>query len=334
MQGLYYQLKSVCRDKFCMMSFLLPVAVALILQFMGSIDLSALGELHFGVLENMVSKDIVIWLEKYGSVTEYENEKQLVDAVNEPSTMLIGVETDGDGIKTIMSGDELEIFRETADTLPKLYAFRKDTPHITIRKLEQGDVMKEYQNLFMVLTLIVAMFMGCTFNAVNIISEKEDGVAFVNKILPMSQTQYAFQKIAIGLIFGLLSAFVTALIGMHLSFGNIVILLIMIILSAFAASLLGLFIGKLSEGLMVGIVYIKLVMILFMAIPMFAYMMNVQGFPAVICNLIPSTATFHGIMELMDGNRTTATVDVMILCGHCVSWFLIYLALEKWKKKD
>lgn len=49
MKGLIYQLKSVRKDKFCIMSFLLPIVVAVALNFIGSIDLSSLGEFHFGV---------------------------------------------------------------------------------------------------------------------------------------------------------------------------------------------------------------------------------------------------------------------------------------------
>ena len=43
MKGLKYQLKSVLKDKFCLMTFLLPIAVAVALNFMGYIDLSSLG---------------------------------------------------------------------------------------------------------------------------------------------------------------------------------------------------------------------------------------------------------------------------------------------------
>ncbi len=57
--------------------------------------------------------------------------------------------------------------------------------------------MAGYQNIFIAITLIVAMFMGCTFNAVNIISEKEDGIALINEILPISSKEYIAQKIFI-----------------------------------------------------------------------------------------------------------------------------------------
>ena len=50
MKGLKYQLKSVLRDKFCLMTFLLPILVAVALNFMGSIDMSSLGELHLSLI--------------------------------------------------------------------------------------------------------------------------------------------------------------------------------------------------------------------------------------------------------------------------------------------
>ena len=65
--------------------------------------------------------------------------------------------------------------------------------------------MAGFQNIFIAATLIVAMFMGCTFNAMNIISEKEDGVALINEVLPMSRSQYVIQKIFVGFAFGSLS---------------------------------------------------------------------------------------------------------------------------------
>ena len=111
MKGLKYQMKSVLRDKFCLMTFLLPILVAVALHFMGSIDMSSLGELHFGVLENELSPQTVTWLKRYGPVTAYGTQEELTAAINEPSTNVIGVRADGDSLKTAISGDELDIFR-------------------------------------------------------------------------------------------------------------------------------------------------------------------------------------------------------------------------------
>ena len=94
MKGLKYQLKSVLKDKFCLMTFLLPIVVAVVLNFMGSIDLSSLGEHHFGVLENDLSSETIVWLERYGPVTAYETVEELTAAINEPSTSIIGVKAE------------------------------------------------------------------------------------------------------------------------------------------------------------------------------------------------------------------------------------------------
>ena len=217
MKGLRYQLKSVLKDKFCLMSFLLPIIVAVALTFAGSIDLSSLGELHFGVLENNLSVQTVTWLERYGPVTTYSTPEELMDAINEPSTNLIGVETDGDSIKTILSGDELDIFRQTADTLPALYEQRDMARQVKVQIMERPNMMAGFQDMFTAITLIVAMFMGCTFNAMNIVSEKEDGVAFINEILPMTHSRYIMQKLIIGFLCGCLSSIITACICFQLS---------------------------------------------------------------------------------------------------------------------
>ena len=190
MKGLIYQLKSVRKDKFCIMSFLLPIVVAVALNFIGSIDLSSLGEFHFGVTSQNANSEVSAWLEQYGTVTVYPTQEELTAAINEPSTNLIGVEMDGSGIQTILSGDELDMFRQTANTLPALYEQRELAVQASVQILERPDMMAGYQNIFIAITLIVAMFMGCTFNAMNIISEKEDGVAFINEILPMTNRQY------------------------------------------------------------------------------------------------------------------------------------------------
>ena len=91
MEALRYQLKSVGHDKFCLMTFLLPIVVAAVLNLAGSLDLSSLGELHFGVLENDLPVQAITWLERYGPVMACTSPKELIDAVNEPSTNLIGV---------------------------------------------------------------------------------------------------------------------------------------------------------------------------------------------------------------------------------------------------
>ena len=334
MKGLKYQLKSVLRDKFCLMTFLLPILVAVAMNFMGSIDLSSLGELHFGVLENDLSPQTVAWLEQYGPVTAYRTQEELVAAINEPSTNVIGVKADGNSIKTAISGDELDIFRQAAVTLPTLYEQRQNAEQAEVQVLERPDILKNFQGIFIPAVLIVAMFMGCTFNAMNIISEKEDGVAFINEILPMTPSQYIFQKVVVGFLFGSLSSIVTTCICFRLSWQNFGLLLALIVLSSFVAALIGLFIGKLSEGLMIGVVYIKIVMLVFLAVPIVCALTGVNGPLAVICNIVPSHPAFDGIMALSAGSLGTATKDVGILVIHCISWSALYVLISTRHKKQ
>ena len=335
MKGLIYQLKSVRKDKFCIMTFLLPIVIAMALHFIGSIDLSSLSGYHFGVVAGDVAPETEQWLLRYGTVTAYQTKEELILAVNDPSTNLIGVEMDGDGISTILSGDELAMWRQTAGTLPSLYEQRETAAQVNVRILERPDVLEGFQYIFVGMTLIVAMFMGCTFNAMNIISEKEEGVALINEILPMTSRQYVIQKIFIGFVFGCLSAVISTAFCFRLPPAGAAVMLVLIVLSAFVSALIGLFIGHISDGMMVGVVYIKIVMIVFMAIPLLKYLAAAGNkVVSYICYLIPSSATFEGIMDLANGGMATAGKDIVILAVHCVVWFLIYLLISKWQKNE
>lgn len=335
MKGLIYQLKSVRKDKFCMMSFLLPVVVAVALNFVGSIDLSSLGEFQFGVVAHDATLEMENWLEEYGSVTVYQTREELILAINEPSTNLIGVERNGNGIKTIISGDELGTWQQTANTLPSLYEQRETSAQTSMQVLERPDILAGYQNIFIAITLIVAMFMGCTFNAMNIISEKEDGVALINEILPMTSRQYMMQKIFVGFVFGCLSAIVTAAICFRLPTAGVAVMLALIVLSAFVSALIGLFVGRISDGLMVGVVYIKIIMIVFMAVPILYYLAGTGNkVLSYICYLIPSSATFEGIMDLANGGIVIAGKDMVILVAYCIFGLLAYLFISERQKKQ
>ena len=333
MKGLKYQLKSVLKDKFCLMTFLLPIVVAVALNFMGSIDLSSLGEHHFGVLENDLSPQTVTWLERYGPVTVYETQEELTVAIKEPSTNIIGVKSDGASIKTMIAGDELEIFRQAAVTLPALYEQRADAERAEVQILERPDILESFQDIFIPAVLIVAMFMGCTFNAMNIISEKEDGVASVNEILPMTPSQYILQKVIVGFLCGGLSSIVTACICFRLSWQDVWIMLALILLSSFVAALIGLFIGKLSENLMIGVVYIKIVMLLFIAVPIVCALIGVSGPLAIVCNIVPSQPAFEGIMGVSSENMGIAIKDVGVLAIHCITWSTLYVLISTQRKR-
>ena len=228
----------------------------------------------------------------------------------------------------------MDIFQEAAAPLPALYAQREGAGQAEVQTLERPDILGRIQDIFIPMVLIVAMFMGCTFNAMNIISEKEDGVAFVNEILPMTPSQYILQKVVVGFLFGSLSSIVTACICFQMSGLQFETMLVLIVLSAFVAALIGLFIGKLSESLMIGVLYIKIVMLLFIAVPIVCALIGVSGPLAVICNLVPSQPAFEGIMALSAGNVGAAVKDIGILAIHCIAWFALYIFISSQQKKQ
>ncbi len=105
-------------------------------------------------------------------------------------------------------------------------------------------------------------------------------------------------------------------------------------LPAFVSILIGLFVGRISDGLMAGVVYIKIMMIVFMAVPILYYLAGTGNkILACICYLIPSSATFEGIMDLANGGTGIISEDIAILAAHCVVWFLLYLLISKCQKK-
>ncbi len=105
-------------------------------------------------------------------------------------------------------------------------------------------------------------------------------------------------------------------------------------LPAFVSILIGLFVGRISDGLMAGVVYIKIMMIVFMAVPILYYLAGTGNkILACICYLIPSSATFEGIMDLANGGTGIIGEDIAILAAHCVVWFLLYLLISKCQKK-
>ncbi|MEZ3470792.1 MAG: ABC transporter permease [Schaedlerella sp.] len=361
--ALNYQMKSIRRDKLCILTFLLPILVGLALNLLSDLNFSAAAESAFGILKNDLSAETVSWLRQYGSVTEYNTLEQLEAAVIEPSTQVIGILSDasgsmsgaseiqagdsgilsggssipsdssgipssGSGIRAFRSGDETTRIAASADLLPALYADRGLMSQYKIEMFPSpadGEMMK---HLLIVITMVTAMFMGCTFNAMSIISEKEDGILYINEILPMTKAQYALQKIMVGFLGGTISTVLTALICIRLRAAQLLPLLLLIVLSAFIAALTGLFIAKFSESLMVGIVYIKLVMILFLAPPILFYLL----FPAggvlhTLSYLLPSSATFYGLMKLLNGSGGLGK-EVAVLAVHCVVWFLLYVCMS------
>ncbi len=168
MEGLRYQLKSVRRDKMCILTFLLPVVVGIAVHLLSGVSFQSIGENTFGVWENHIDADTVEWLRANGTVAQYETLDELRAAVNEPSTQMIGVLQTENGIQTFISGDELEMNVRIADTLPQIYHNQAEALSATKTMIPAAANNDGVRSLLIVITLVTAMFMGCTFNAMSL----------------------------------------------------------------------------------------------------------------------------------------------------------------------
>lgn len=333
MKGLKYQLKSIRHDKMCILTFLLPVIVGIAINLLSGVSFQSIGETTFGIVENNITDDAVKWLQSNGAVIPYETRAELEAAVNDPSTQTIGVLQAGNEIQTFIAGDELEVNKVIADTLPQVYENRTAQLSITRTIIPAATDNEGLRSLLIVITLVTAMFMGCTFNAMNIISEKEDGIEFINQVLPVSMTYYIIQKTLLGFIGGTVSTIITALICMRIQAVQLLPFLLIVLLSAYISALIGLFIGHYANGLMVGIVYIKIVMILFLAPPIFFYLIVLSN--SIIFRLsylLPSSATFYGVMDLLNGQTKETISMLLVLLVHAVFWSIIYKLIRNAKK--
>ncbi len=329
MKGLRYQLKNIRRDKMCILTFLLPVIAGIAINLLTGLSLSSVSENTFGIVENDLDAETAQWLESIGNVTMYESKSDLEAAVIDPSTQKIGVLQNDNGIYTVRAGDELKMYAEMGDILPELYQERDKVRLYDRTIIPAGNNEEFLKSLLIVITMVTAMFMGCTFNTMSIISEKEEGIVFVNEVLPMTRTQYIIQKIALGFWGAVMSTGITAVICIKTDGIQVLFLTLIIFLSSFIASLAGLFIGSLSGGLMTGIMYIKIVMIAFIAPPVLIFLAVPQD--SILYNLsyiLPSSAAFYGLMELLGGQQQRLMDNLIILLIHCILWFFLYAAVS------
>ncbi|MCG6522166.1 hypothetical protein K6U39_17780, partial [Vibrio parahaemolyticus] len=120
-------------------------------------------------------------------VSVYDTKMHLIREIKDIKTDTIGVVRDGKGIKTVLYGNEINAIKNVGKTLPEMPPPPPPPPPLEVTILPKDSILKEFQTVFIAMILITAMFMGCTFNAMNIISEKEDGISFINEVLPQSR---------------------------------------------------------------------------------------------------------------------------------------------------
>ena len=69
-------------------------------------------------------------------------------------------------------------------------------------------------------------------------------------------------------------------------------------------------------------------MILFLAPPVLFYLLlPADGLPHALTYLLPSSATFYGLMKLLTGSGSLGK-ELAVLAVHCSVWFLLYVCMS------
>ena len=142
MIGLRYQLKSIKKDKMCIISFFLPVVMAILINFMGTIDISSLGEIRFGIVKDTLPVQTEQWLKKYGMVSVYDTKMHLIREIKDIKTDTIGVVRDGKGIKTVLYGNEINAIKNVGKTLPEMFRLKGDLKDVEVTILPKYSILK------------------------------------------------------------------------------------------------------------------------------------------------------------------------------------------------
>ena len=69
MKRLTYQLKNLRKDKLCLLTFLLPIVVGIVINVLPAMNTQTLGEMSFGCVKSDLPAKTVRWLRENGTLT-------------------------------------------------------------------------------------------------------------------------------------------------------------------------------------------------------------------------------------------------------------------------
>ena len=330
MEALRIQFKNVMKDKFVLISALLPLVMAIVIKLSGGFA-DAL-DMHIAVLQDNLPTVMEQRLEQSAVIGYYENMEKLHQAIANPAIETIGIvfDANSDAYTLLLQGNESSLTRASAQAIEVM--LRKNNSIFDISTIIILPNADSSTLILSVLVILMALFLGCTFNTMNIVTEKEDGVSFIHEVIPISQNQYLMQKTVIGFIGSLLVSLLTALILTGFR-EHTLLLLLLISLAALMASLTGLYLGTLSDSLITAIICIKVILVLFIAVPLAAYLFVEPGAASVLLNLLPSFPVFDGLLSIMQGESMYKILSsIAILALHCIVWYLLYIYLLNKRK--
>ncbi|MGL4345223.1 MAG: ABC transporter permease [Cellulosilyticaceae bacterium] len=315
------QAKNLLRDKMIWVSLLLPLIVAIGLRVYVP---EFYVEQTIVVLEGQLTTEEEDYLEKSAKLEVYSTEKRLQDAINDSHSEKIGIIRNAQGdLEGYIQGNESTMTKIYGERILKVLSSEKQEIHTDMILQKDQTVYK----LLVSLNILMALFIGCCFSAFNIVAEKEDGIVYVNQVLPMDSKQFIIQKLLLGWIGTVILTGITA--GIMLS--SLKLLLPMIFLTlvgSMFSALLGLLLGHFSRNLMEIIVNTKLILLFFLFIPIIGYFVPTQyaGIKMVFY-VVPSYVVFESasMMLNMPMDVWQFIINILILLIETLLGFWCYL---------
>lgn len=325
MERYVIQIKSILKDKMSLLSFALPLILSILVNLLLSANLDFVTNIRFALYSETLYETFYDRLEMYGEVLICDTEEELLDLVKNVKDETIGIKINKDNsIISILAGDETALITSFAEELPEML---QKPSAVQYEKQEVTSAVVTFKNIFIVLVMVIATFIGCTFTAMNIISEKESGINNIYEIVPQKTNQLIFSKILVGYLISILLSILSMTICIDINNTSLEIFPL-IFLGAYISSVTGLLIGTYSDNSMIGIVYIKMVMLLFIAVPLVFYLYFIQNNPfSSLLNIVPSYTFFIALIDAMEGIKISFSkyIIMFIQCIILTFWCFIKL---------
>lgn len=319
------QLKNSLRDKIIVLSICLPVVVALVLKFY--VPSVIVLEPQLAVVEGNLAGEQLEQLRELAQIEQYPTVADLKARVLNNTDEVIGVVYDNESSKYnfFLEGNETTLTHKLTAVMASVLSGNASSDPAESEILTANH--DQMISLIIAITMMMALYLGSTFIIFTMVSEKEEGIAVLNQIMPISPTQYAVQKIILGFLGTVVITFVIGF--MLFSSGKLVYLLPFLTIAAGYVSIIGLVVGSLAPDLVVAIITTKVVLLVLIFVPIIAFIMppNLEHIKAFF-NLIPSYPIFDGIIAISNGSNLTRILpNILIMVAHIAAGYGFYFAV-------
>lgn len=319
MIGLLYQFKILLKDKMIIISFLLPIISAILIANIDEASFTRLTQPEFVYINDSLETSYIEQLEQYGATFSVASITELERYVKDPSTEIIGIVKSNKNYKAMLSGDETDYILSIAKMIPHISVVNTNLKY-SVMATSKNDALMDSKQLIISLIIVTSLFIGCSFNAISIVAEKENGINHVYQILPISSFEIILQKISVGFAISAVMSFITWLIIYGVDSLSYRIILLIVATSYFSA-LLGFVLSKFADDFIGVIINLKFTLIVFIALPVVGLLLDRDELIyKILYFLLPSVPAFNIVSKFSILESSEYIIGLFIIITHCIIW--------------